>query len=164
MQKIIIFGNSGSGKSTLAKNFVTEQGLAHLDLDTLAWEPTTPPTRKLLVDSKIEILHFINTNEDWVIEGCYADLLAIAEPFSNEIIFMNLSISDCINNAKKRSWEPHKYETKKAQDANLNMLIEWISQYKNRIDTFSKTSHKKFYNEYSGLKSMIKENKKQISI
>lgn len=56
MSNILIFGNSGSGKSTLAKSICGSQGLAHLDLDLLAWEATTPPQRKELSVSKIERL------------------------------------------------------------------------------------------------------------
>ncbi len=158
MQKVIIFGNSGSGKSTLAKSLVKENNLSHLDLDTLAWQATLPPTRKSIIESEIEILHFIKTNNTWVIEGCYSDLLNIVKPYANKIIFLNLSIDDCIKNAKNRPWEPHKYKSKETQDANLIMLTEWISQYKNRTDTFSELSHKRFYDEFSGLKTIIKEN------
>ncbi|MGB5519594.1 MAG: shikimate kinase, partial [Gammaproteobacteria bacterium] len=45
MSKILIFGNRGSGKSTLAKKLVKVEGVAHLDLDSLAWLPETLPQR-----------------------------------------------------------------------------------------------------------------------
>lgn len=158
MTKIIIFGNSGSGKSTLAKKCSDNQGLAHLDLDTLAWMPTTPPERKPLFDSQSEILDFINESTGWVIEGCYSDLIEIALPYSTELIFMNLPIELCIQNAKNRPWEPHKYASKQDQDKNLDMLIDWISQYSQRTDTFSKSSHLSLYDEYTGKKRMITRN------
>jgi adenylate kinase family enzyme len=120
LSNILIFGNSGSGKSTLAKNICKSQGLAHLDLDSLAWEETTPPERKNLNTSKKEIDNFIKMNDSWVIEGCYTDLLELAKSYSSEVIFMNLPIEDCISNAKSRPWEPHKYESKQAQDENLD--------------------------------------------
>ena len=59
MAKILIFGNSGSGKSTLARHLCKTQGLAHLDLDTLAWKPTSPPERKPIDESLEEIKAFI---------------------------------------------------------------------------------------------------------
>jgi len=37
MEKILIFGNSSEGKTTLAKELSLQNNLAHLDLDTLAW-------------------------------------------------------------------------------------------------------------------------------
>ncbi len=158
MRKILIFGNSGAGKSTLAKKLCGLENLSHLDLDTLAWKPTVPPERKPLEESGMDISAFINSNPAWVIEGCYSDLLEIALPFSNEVIFMNLSVELCIENAKKRPWEPHKYESKEAQDKNLNMLIDWISQYSERKDTFSRRAHNTLFERYSGKKSMVINN------
>lgn len=155
MKRIVIFGNSGSGKSTLAKKLCSSEGLAHLDLDTLAWLPTTPPQRKPLLESKVEMSDFIGSNEGWVIEGCYSDLLEIALKSSSELIFMNLPIESCIENARNRSWEPHKYESKEAQDRNLDMLIEWIAQYAQRTDTFSSVSHAELYEQYTGKKCML---------
>ncbi len=154
----MIFGNSGSGKSTLATNLRSSEGLSHLDLDTLAWKPKVPPERKPLNESKSDILKFINSNKGWVIEGCYSDLLEMALPFSSEIIFMNLPLESCIKNARNRPWEAHKYESKEAQDSNLEMLIGWILQYSKREDTFSETAHKRLYEQYSGKKSMLTSN------
>lgn len=161
MRKILIFGNSGSGKSTLARSLCDSENLSHLDLDTLAWKATAPPERESLNESIKEILGFIESNDGWVIEGCYSDLLEPAMTFSNEVIFMNLPIEVCILNAKNRPWEPHKYKSKSAQDANLNMLINWISQYSERVDTFSERSHQALYDAFKGKKTMYVSNEKQ---
>jgi len=158
LRKVLIFGNSGSGKSTLAKRICSAENLSHLDLDTLAWKPTIPPERKSLKESSIEISMFIKKNRGWVIEGCYSDLLEISMPFSNEIIFMNLTVEMCIENAKNRPWEPHKYESKEEQDKNLDMLTNWISQYSERTDIFSESAHRKLYEHYSGTKKMVTNN------
>ena len=154
----MIFGNSGSGKSTLAKQLCNSEGLSHLDLDTLAWKSAMPPERNPLETSEPEISKFVSSSKGWVIEGCYSDLLEVALPFSNEIIFLNLPIELCIENARNRPWEPHKYESGEAQDNNLQMLIGWISQYSERTDTFSEASHKRLYEQYSGKKSMVIRN------
>ncbi|MDT0594532.1 AAA family ATPase [Glaciecola petra] len=155
MKKVLIFGNSGSGKSTLAKKLSKLEGLAHLDLDSLAWMENQPLTRRPLVASELEIKNFVSANEAWVIEGCYSDLLLLATPFANELIFMNLPINICIENARQRPWEPHKYPSKKAQDANLDMLIDWIEQYETRDDTFSAKAHKALYDNFAGTKTEI---------
>ena len=160
MHKILVFGNSGSGKSTLSKELCAKNGLAHLDLDILAWLSTNPPTRKPLAESQKEIDAFIASNEAWVIEGGYTDLLELVLSESNEIIFMNLPIDACIANAKNRPWEPHKYATKKAQDANLDMLLSWITLYPERGDTFSMNAHSDLYNSYAGKKTMFTSNER----
>ena len=159
LRKILIFGNSGSGKSTLAKSLVKQESLAHLDLDSLAWLPETPPQRSPKDESKNKIEAFIYSNPAWVIEGCYTDLLEMAAPFANEVIFMNLNTYQCVENAKNRPWESHKYESKEAQDKNLAMLINWIEQYTKRDDVFSYSAHLDFYEDFSGKKSMLTKNR-----
>jgi len=154
LSKILIFGNSGSGKSTLAKKISTQHNVAHLDLDSIAWQATKPPTRMPIAESAIQIKRFTDINDSWVIEGCYADLLERVIHKADEVVFLNLSIDDCILNAKNRPWEPHKYESKAVQDSNLDMLIEWISQYPKRTDHFSQQAHLMLFNAFTGKKAI----------
>jgi len=161
LSKVVIFGNSGSGKSTLAKDLAMKNQLAHLDLDSIAWKDTTPPERLAISESSRSINDFLSTNNCWIIEGCYSDLLELVTPKSDEVIFLNLPVSACVKNAKSRPWEPHKYESKEAQDENLEMLIDWISQYTTRTDTFSKVAHEKLFEEFQGKKTMYVSNKQR---
>jgi len=154
LSKILIFGNSGSGKSTLAKKMSIESNLAHLDLDTIAWQATSPPTRTSIVESKKSIDNFIKINRNWVVEGCYADLLQLCIDKADKVIFLNLPVAECIINAQHRPWEPHKYETAEAQNTNLTMLIDWISQYPIRADTFSQKAHLSLYDAFHGEKEV----------
>ena len=156
--KVLIFGNSGSGKSTLARQLADAGGLAHLDLDTLAWLPEPPPRRAPLADSAQQIEAFIGRHAGWVIEGCYADLLEVAAPFAARAVFLNLDVEQCVANARNRPWEPHKYESKAAQDANLDMLIGCIRDYTERDDVFSYGAHRDFYERFAGEKRMYTEN------
>jgi len=158
LSKIVIFGNSGSGKSTLAKQLSLSDDLAHLDLDTIAWKPCLPPERLPISESSITISEFFKTHDSWVIEGCYSDLLALVIYKADEVIFLNLPISSCIENAKNRPWEPHKYESREAQDENLAMLIEWISEYNLRDDTFSQLAHENIFTKFTGKKTMRTSN------
>ncbi len=154
LSKILIFGNSGSGKSTLAKKISANNDVAHLDLYTIAWQQTSPPTRAPISKSAIQINNFINAHENWVIEGCYSDLLKLAMVKADEVIFLNLPVKECIITAQNRPWEPHKYETKAAQDSNLEMLINWISQYPKRDDYFSQQAHLELFTAFAGKKEM----------
>ena len=38
---------------------------------------------------------FINENSEWVVDGCYADLLELVKPFAKEATFMNLPVYLC---------------------------------------------------------------------
>jgi len=158
LRKVVIFGNSSSGKSTLAGHLAATENLNHLDLDVLAWQPTEPPQRKPLKESHADILAFIESSPGWIIEGCYADLLEVALPYSSDVIFMNLPVKACIENARARPWEPHKYNTKESQDSNLDMLIDWIAQYADRTDTFSQAAHNRLYQGYTGSKRIVTGN------
>jgi adenylate kinase family enzyme len=154
MAKTIIFGNSGSGKSTLAKQLARQDNALHLDLDTLAWLPTTPPQRMPIAQSEQLIRQTLANKQNWLVEGCYADLLTILCDQATHAIFLNLPIEMCIENARARPWEPHKYASKALQDKNLEMLIGWISQYITRRDSFSLEAHKQLYTNFSGDKVM----------
>jgi adenylate kinase family enzyme len=158
MQRVLIFGNSGSGKSTLAARLRGEQGLAHLDLDGLAWLPTTPPERRALAESGQAIREFVAAHDSWVIEGCYADLLELAAPLATEAIFLNLPVAQCQANARGRPWEPHKYPSRAAQDANLAMLLDWIADYPQRDDVLSLHAHRQFFDAFPGQKRELTDN------
>jgi len=158
VKKVLIFGNSGSGKSTLAKALSAKHGLAHLDLDTLAWQVDAPTTRRPITDSQVDIESFVAHHDSWVIEGGYTDLLEMLVSQAEEIIFMNLPVSACQQNAENRPWEPHKYESKAAQDLNLEMLLNWIVQYYQRDDVFSEMAHDQFYSNFPSKKTRIMAN------
>ncbi len=156
MKKIIIFGNSGAGKSTLARKLQQLHSLSHLDLDLLAWSNSSIPTRKPLSESIQEINDFLSNENEWVIEGCYADLLEHAIKDAEELIFLNPGVEVCIKHCRNRPWEPHKYASKEEQDQNLEMLIEWVKQYDKREDEFSLKSHRRLFNSFTGHKKEIK--------
>lgn len=151
-QRIVILGNSGAGKSTLAARLARQHTLAHLDLDTLAWLPTTPPERAPLSNSIAQLEHFTRANESWVIEGCYADLLAAAAAHCTLLVFLNPGIDVCVAHCRARPWEPHKYASKQAQDANLEMLLSWVRDYETREDEFSLSGHRALYDAFAGNK------------
>jgi adenylate kinase family enzyme len=142
-------GNSGAGKSTLATK-LARAGAAHLDLDTLAWLPTQPPARAPIVQSAAKIDAFIAAAPEWVIEGCYADLVELAARTATLLVFLNPGIEACIENCRARPWEPHKYASKAAQDENLAMLIDWVRAYATRDDEFSLRGHRALYDRFRG--------------
>ena len=124
----------------------------------LRGNPPPPPQRRALADSRSDIRSFIDSNSGWVIEGCYSDLIELALPDATEIVFLDLSVEDCLSNARSRPWEPHKYEAKEAQDANLDMLLEWIGHYPHRRDTFSRSAHQQLYESFSRQKRIYTNN------
>jgi len=153
--RIVIFGNSGAGKSTLAAALAREHGLRHLDLDTLAWLPTSPPQRAPLAESLAKLAAFTEQADAWVIEGCYADLIEPAAQRSTELVFLNPGVDVCLEHCRARPWEPHKYPTKQAQDANLPMLLDWVRAYATREDEFSLRAHRALFDRFTGAKREV---------
>ncbi|HKY06541.1 MAG TPA: AAA family ATPase [Blastocatellia bacterium] len=157
--RIVIFGNSGSGKSTLAKTLSALHGAKHFDLDTIAWEADEPGVRRDFQESKRELMRFIERYDNWVIEGCYSQLLREVAGQSTELIFLNPGVEACIENCKARPWEAHKYATPEAQDANLRMLIDWVREYETREDEFSLGEHRKLFDSHAGKKTEYRSNR-----
>ncbi|MDH5444453.1 MAG: shikimate kinase [Gammaproteobacteria bacterium] len=160
MKKILVFGNSGSGKSTLSRHLSVQHDLPYLDLDTICW--ASPGVRKPVEDSTIEVIEFINANSAWVIEGCYGSLIEVVSEYCNEMIFLNPGIEACLDNNRKRPWEPHKYPSKEAQDKNLAMLQDWVKEYENRDDEYSYEYHQNIFTTFEGNKKELNEKHVQL--
>ena len=155
----VVFGNSGAGKSRFARALAAAHGLAHLDLDTVAWQDgADPPSRRPLAASAAAIRAFQAAAPGWVVEGCYADLLALALAQADEAVFLNPGTAACQANARQRPWEPHKYPSPQAQDANLAMLLDWIADYETRADEFSLAAHRALFDGFAGRKRELRDN------
>ncbi|MEX2570878.1 MAG: shikimate kinase [Gemmatimonadota bacterium] len=148
--RILIFGNSGSGKSTMAAALARVEGLAHLDLDQLAWD--SPGVRKPLAESSAIIQAFITEQPEWVVEGCYGDILEIVLPFCTELRFLNPGVDTCIANCLARPWEPEKYASKEDQDRMLDFLLNWVREYETRDDEYSLRRHREIFAHFPGHK------------
>lgn len=150
MQRIIIFGNSGSGKTTMACKLAQEHGLAHLDLDSLAWD--SPGVRRPLEESACAIRDFVHAQAAWVLEGCYGDLLEVALPCCTELRFLNPGMEACVANCRARAWEPEKYPSPEEQDQMLAFLLDWVRAYETRSDEYSLLRHRAIFDSFHGPK------------
>lgn len=150
--RIVVIGNSGCGKTTLASRLAAEHGLEHLDLDTLAWLPTQPPERAPLDEVATTLREFASRHARWVAEGCYSDLAEVLLADATELFFLDLPVQACQRHAQMRPWEPHKYPSKQAQDANLQMLLQWIAQYPHRDGPLGRRAHQALFDAFTGPK------------
>jgi len=71
------------------------------------------------------------------------------EPF---LIFLNPGLQSCIENCLNRPWEPHKYPSKPMQDANLQFLLAWATEYYTRDGPMSLNAHQAVCALYAGRK------------
>ena len=151
--RILVFGNSGSGKSTLATRLAAQIALAHLDLDAIVWEPGKIAVQRPAQAIAASLSDFISSHERWVIEGCYGELVEAAANHCTELVFLNPSLDACLENNRRRPWEPHKYASKDAQDAMLDNLQAWVAGYYERQDPWSYSFHRRIFDAFQGAKT-----------
>ena len=148
--RIILLGNAGAGKSTMARRLIGKSRIPRLSLDEIAWQEGAE--RKALEASLGELHRFIENNDQWIIEGCYSDLVETALPHCTELRFLNPGVATCVENCKRRPWEPEKFPSMGEQQAMLDQLIEWVQRYETRDDEYGLKRHRKIFNEFRGPK------------
>lgn len=153
--RLLIMGNSGSGKSWRSQALAAQHGLVHLDLDTIVWEPGQIAVPRAPEQVRADLLAFVGANDSWVAEGCYGDLVEAALPFCSELVFMNPGLDTCLDNNRKRPWEPHKYDSMEAQQSKLAFLLEWVAGYYTRDDAMSYARHRQLFDAFGGNKTEV---------
>jgi adenylate kinase family enzyme len=148
--RISILGNSGSGKSTLAHRIAKRFGTPVLDLDTVAWVPGQIAVARPAEAAIGDVRRFCSTHADWVVEGCYASLIAGTFAFGAKLLFLNPGIEQCLANCRTRPWEPHKYTSQAEQNDRLESLLSWVRDYDIRRDDMSLAAHQACFDACAG--------------
>lgn len=153
-RRIVIMGNAGSGKTSLARRLAAEHRLPALNQDDIAFGEQA--VRRPLEES-LRLQHdFIAQHEHgWIIEGCYGDLIQTALPHCTELIFLNPGVDACVDNCRKRPWEPGKFPDRAAQDAMLEGLIAWVREYPTRRDEYGASRHRAVFDSFAGMKREV---------
>jgi adenylate kinase family enzyme len=153
--RVAILGNSGSGKSTLARAIAAAASIPILDLDTVAWESDQPAALRDEMHARSDVQAFCQSNEGWIVEGCYANLMEEALSYRPKLILLNPGQAACLTNCRSRPWEPHKYASREEQDANLEFLLSWVAEYYTRGGHLSLAAHRKCFTVYNGPKQEL---------
>jgi adenylate kinase family enzyme len=153
--KVLVFGNSGSGKSTYARALAEQEGLAHLDSDSIVWgfgEPGKIAVQRPDEAVAASLRSFIDSHAAWVIEGCYAELVRAASAHCTLLVFLNPGIDACLANNLKRPWESHKYASLELQNSMFDQLQKWVADYYQREDAYSYRAHREIFDAFAGPK------------
>ena len=153
--RVAIIGNSGSGKSTLARAIAGERHCPVLDLDTVAWEPQKIAVPRAEGDAEHDVETFCAAHPEWVIEGCYAGLVATSLRHSPLLLFLDPGMEQCLENCRNRPWEAHKFRSKAEQDERLAFLLNWVREYYTRDDPLSLRAHEALFQRYVGPKRRL---------
>ena len=154
--RIAIIGNSGSGKSTLARELARTADVAVLELDSIVWEPGEIAVQRDRGSIEADLRSFLAANTNWIVEGCYAELVAALLPSCTELIFLNPGEAVCLERNCKRPWERHKYESADAQASMLDALLDWVRGYYTRDDEWSLQAHRRIFDSHTGRKREIR--------
>ena len=149
--RVCVLGNSGSGKSTYAKRLRAPV----LELDSIYWEPHQIAVARPAEKVRADLDAFIAANGEWVIEGCYADLIEVAARACDELVFLNPGVTACVANARRRPFEAHKYDRPEDQEKMLAFLIDWIRAYPERADTTGYREHRRVFDAFGGRKGEV---------
>jgi adenylate kinase family enzyme len=153
--RISIIGNSGSGKSTIARSLAAMHGLATLDLDSVAWEPGKIAVARDPMVAAVDVTSFCEASPNWVVEGCYGNLIAATLQYSPVLLFVEPGVEMCLANCRARPWEPHKYQSKQEQDVKLEFLLAWVRDYYTRQGDLSLVGHQALFDNYGGVKHKL---------
>ncbi len=153
--RLLLLGNSGSGKSFWARRLAQRHGLEHLDLDILVWEQGLIASPRPPEEVEEDLERFVSSREAWVVEGCYEGLIASALPRCTELLFLNPGLEACLENARRRPWEPHKYAREEDQRRMLPMLLGWVAAHYIREDAWSYAAHRRVFDAFAGPKREI---------
>ncbi len=89
---ILVVGTTGSGKTTVAAALATANGLPHLELDALHWEPGWQEAEAAAFQDRLRAALAAAPN-GWVVDGNYltkAD--PITSPTADTLVFLDLPL------------------------------------------------------------------------
>lgn len=148
--KVVLMGNAGAGKTTLARALMGDARIPRLSLDEVAF--ADGHERRPLNESVRDVLAFIKANDNWIIEGCYADIIQSVLEHCETLVFLNPGVATCIKHCRLRPWEPEKFASSSAQQRNLDNLIQWVSGYETRKDEYGLEQHRRLFDAFPGRK------------
>lgn len=149
--KIILLGNAGAGKSTLSRKLLEKEDAALLCLDEVAFEENTA-NRRPVADSVAAATRFIAANSSWIIEGCYASIIQPLLGYCDQLLFLNPGTEACVAHCRARPWEPEKFASRNAQDAQLQKLLDWVRLYDCRENEYGLKQHRRLFDSFAGRK------------
>lgn len=87
MLRVAVVGTSCSGKTTLARKIADTNGIVHIELDAIHWQPnwTPMPIHEFRQAVEAEV-----ASDEWVIDGNYSKVRDIIWARATHLVWLNL--------------------------------------------------------------------------
>jgi hypothetical protein len=146
--RVLILGNSGSGKCWLSQEFGKRLGTTAIDLDTIHWEPGGFEVARDK-DAARAMVRRIASREVWIIEGVYGWLAREAVSRGTALIWLDISIEECVHNLRVRGPYPG------SDERSFAALLIWAAAYQERETSSSSMGHERLFSAFHGWKRHI---------
>jgi adenylate kinase family enzyme len=147
MKKLLIIGNSGAGKTWLSEKIAGTVGVQTTNLDEIFWQDSSFSEIRNIISQK-ELVSKVLVQPEWIVEGVFGDLAEMFIPATECLIFLDLQWEACEVNLLNRT----KGNTEQAVNSDINTLLMWASEYKNRETSVSHSYHNRLFNNFKGTK------------
>lgn len=151
LQRIVILGNSGSGKTYLARKLTHILQSPIIHLDHLFWE-TGGYTQKRHIEVVHREIRDLAEGSNWIMEGVFGELAAIALGRATTFIFLNKDWEECESSLIERGPEAHKQHDALQAEESFRDLLAWAKNYTKRENSRSLQGHMKLYENFNGTK------------
>ena len=146
--RTLIIGNCGSGKSWLAQNLSARLNIPFHDLDRYHWLESSYSAARGAGEA-IALTTQAAQQDTWIMEGVYGWLANLATARATTLVFLNISVAECIANLEARG-------PGNGSPENFRALLQWAKDYPNRQTSTSFNGHSAIFETFSSRKIILK--------
>jgi adenylate kinase family enzyme len=101
--RVVVIGSSGSGKTTFAARLAAAQGVRHIDLDAVTWQPGWVALHETDLDEFIRRVSALMAEDAWVSCGNYAVRPQLL-PRATHLVWLDYSRAEVMARVIRRSF------------------------------------------------------------
>ena len=132
----------------LAASLTDQLGCVHVELDRYVFVDQAGRRREL--SESVGLIRQKIGSACAVIEGCYADLMQALATEQDHLIWLDIPVEQCIENARNRQWEAHKWASRESQEDFLPRLLDFIAGYSGDDSPTGRPGHAKLFGTFPG--------------
>ncbi|MBN9333925.1 AAA family ATPase [Devosia sp.] len=140
MDRVFVIGNGGSGKTWLAEKLSEELSTRSVHLDDLHWLPNFAGERPR--SERDRLVDDVADSPSWNMEGIYGSVLMQVFARVTTLIWLDLSIDECLSNLMDRG------QTGGGTEEQFEELLDYTRAYHDRQNLNSYEGHRRLFAEF----------------